>query len=639
MCGICGVVGGSAADIEPMLRVQAHRGPDDTGRAAFPLPDGREAVLGHLRLSILDPSPAGHQPMADASGRVHLTYNGELYNYPELRREVEARGIRLRSTCDTEVLVNLLALDGLSVVERLNGIFAFAAWDSGSRELWLARDRAGTKPLYFAELPGPRFAFASEMKALVPQLEAREVDAEALADYFTYLWVPGPRTVMRGVQKLEPGHVGVYRDGRLTTRRYWSLEFREEHGRSDDDWVEELAATFEETVRAQQLSDVPLGSFLSGGVDSSAVVAAMRSDDPVKTFAIGYGAGDLAHDVVGDDMPYARQVAGTLGTKHSETVLDPDLAADLPRVVWHMDEPVADPAALSTLLICEAASSDLTVIMSGVGGDELFAGYPRHRASRIAGMVAPLRPLAGPLERRIGIGPPGRLRAPRRNLKKFLRGAALPPAARYASYFSYFDNHSLGPLLAPLELGGYDPLERSRALYRDVPGSPVNAMLNVDWHGFLPDLNLTYTDKMGMAASTEVRVPFLDNRMIDLAARMPADLKMRRLQQKWAFKESQRGRVPDDVITRKKAGFGAPIRAWLAGPLAERVDATASDGALVRSGLVDMGAARQVIDSFRANREDNALQIWALLTLDLWLETFVERAGASGLAEPVAALG
>jgi asparagine synthase (glutamine-hydrolysing) len=639
MCGICGVVGGSAADIEPMLSVQAHRGPDDTGRAAFPLPDGREAVLGHLRLSILDPTPAGHQPMADASGRVHLTYNGELYNYPELRREVEARGIRLRSRCDTEVLVNLLALDGLGVVERLNGIFAFAAWDTESGELWLARDRAGTKPLYYAELPSGRLAFASEMKALVPQLSSRAVDPEALADYFTYLWVPGPRTVMRGIRKLEPAHVGVFADGRLRTTRYWSLRFNEETGRSDDNWVEELSATFRDAVRSQQLSDVPLGSFLSGGVDSSAVVAAMSTDDPVKTFAIGYGAGDLAHDVVTDDLPYARQVAAALGTRHQETVLDPDLAGDLPRVVWHMDEPVADPAALSALLICQAASEDLTVIMSGVGGDELFAGYPRHRAARIAGAVSPLRPLAGPLERRIGIGPPGRLRAPRRNFKKFLRGAALPPAARYAAYFSYFDEQSLGRLLAPLDVGGYDPLERSRDLYRAVPESPVNAMLNVDWHGFLPDLNLTYTDKMGMAASTEVRVPFLDNRMVDLAARMPADLKLRGLKQKWGFKESQRRHVPAEVIGRKKAGFGAPIRAWLAGPLAERVDATATDGALVRSGLVDMTAARSLVDSFRANREDNSLQIWALLTLDLWLETFVERPGTRGTPEPVAAIG
>ena len=623
------MVGGSGREVERMLRVEAHRGPDDSGIATFGMADGREVVLGHLRLSILDPSPAGHQPMADASGRVHVTYNGELYNYPELRREVERRGVRLRSNCDTEVLVNLLALDGLDAVERLNGIFAFAAWDSTAEELWLVRDRAGTKPLYYTQLPDGKLAFASEIKALLAVTERRDLDREALADYFTYLWVPGPRTVLEGVRKLQPAHIARFAGGRLRSEPYWRLEPAPEDGRSDDDWIEELAATFEEAVRDQQLSDVPLGSFLSGGVDSSAVVAAMKTDEPPKTFAIGYSAGDLQHDVVGDDLPYARRVAERLGTRHRETVLDPQLATQLPRVVWHMDEPVADPAALSSLLICEAASADLTVIMSGVGGDELFAGYPRHRAARIGGWTSPLRPLAGPLERRLSIGPPGRLRGPRRNAKKFLRGAALPADERYLSYFSYFDRPALGRLLSPLELGAYDPLDFGRDLFRRSAGaSYLDRMLYVDWHGFLPDLNLTYTDKMGMAVSTEVRVPFLDNRMIDLATRMPPRLKMRGLKQKWAFKRSQEGRVPDDVLARPKAGFGAPIRSWLAGPLTAQVDALAGDSALARSGVVDMGEARRVVESYRANREDNALQIWALLTLDLWLATFVEGDGS-----------
>ena len=363
-----------SAPIGAMLDVLGHRGPDDRGTASFDLPDGRTAALGHRRLSILDPTPAGHQPMADATGRVHLTYNGEIYNYPELRRELEGRGVPLRTSCDTEVLVNLLALDGLGAVERLNGIFAFAAWDEGSGELWLARDRAGVKPLYHCRLEHGGFAFASEFKALTPLLGVRRPDPRAVADYFTYLWVPGSRTVMAGIDKLEPGHVAVLRpDGSLTQTRYWSLEMRPEGGRDSGDWIEDLSATFDGAVRAQQLSDVPLGSFLSGGLDSSAVVAAMETDDPVTTYTIGSSAADLAHDVIVDDLPYARRLKDELRVDYHETVLTPDLAEQLPRAVWHMDEPVADPAALTTLLICQAASEELTVVMSGVGGDELFA--------------------------------------------------------------------------------------------------------------------------------------------------------------------------------------------------------------------------------------------------------------------------
>src|SRR5215211_5467380 len=561
--------------------------------------------------------------MADATGRIHLTYNGELYNYPELRRELEARGVPLRTNCDTEALVNLLALDGLGAVERLNGIFAFAAWDAESGELWLARDRAGVKPLYHCRLEHGGFAFASEFKVLTPLLAERRPDPHAIADFFTYLWVPGSRTAMAGISKLEPGHVAVLRpDGSLTETRYWSLELR----------PEELRSTFDAAVRAQQLSDVPLGSFLSGGLDSSAVVAAMETEDPVTSYTIGSSAADLAHDVIVDDLPYARSVKDKLRVDYHETVLTPDLAEQLPRAVWHMDEPVADPAALTTLLICEAASERLTVVMSGVGGDELFAGYPRHRAARLASLAGPLRPLAGPAERRLSIGPPGRLRGVRRNIKKFLRGAALPPDERYLAYFTYFDGAGVGRLLEPLaaDLSGYDPLDFPRDVLRRTAGQPyVNRMLAVDWHGFLPALNLTYTDKMGMAASTEVRVPILDNSMVDLAARIPPALKLRGLQGKWLFKKSQEERLPHDVIWRKKAGFSAPIRAWLAGTLRPAVDRLIGDSALARSGLVDLGEARALVDDYRAQRADNALQIWALLTLDLWLETFVEGDGSA----------
>ena len=545
MCGICGTVGrADEAELRLMTRAMAHRGPDGEGAEAFPgeLPAG----LGHRRLAILDPTPAGAQPMALAD-RWWITYNGELYNFRELRRELEALGERFRTKCDTEVLLRMFALYGPAMLERLNGIFAFAIWDDRDKRLFIARDRLGVKPLYYTQ-NGDLFAFASELKALLPLIGSPTLDPQSLADYLTFLWVPDPKTAFREVEKLPPGHFAwVDRDGMQTTE-FWDLVFTPEQ-RSESEWGELVADTVGSSARRQMVSDVPLGSFLSGGIDSSAIVAQMAgAGGPVSTYTIGFDEEDLRHEIVPDDVKHARRVAKHFGTDHHERLLDPDVLTLLPKAVWHLEEPVADPAAISTYLVCREAGERMPVMLSGMGADEIFAGYPRHLAYRISrwGDSVPtpiLRALGHALGQVARPGRPGRLRGPRRNLWKFMRAAGRSPLDRYLSFSSYYTTTELSEVLSPEladGLAGYDPLARHRGyLEREPAGDELSRLLYLDAKTFLPCLNLTYTDKMAMAASVEVRVPLLDNELVDLAARIPSDMKLNRWRRKYVFKRSQ----------------------------------------------------------------------------------------------------
>jgi asparagine synthase (glutamine-hydrolysing) len=632
--------------IEAMTRLMAHRGPDGEGVHCFPSIDGSlPAALGHRRLSIIDTSERGAQPMCDASGRFWLTYNGEIYNFRGLRGELEHDGHRFRSTSDTEVLVELFARHGAAALERLNGIFAFAVWDSLAGTLFLARDRLGVKPLYYAQR-GERLYFASEIKALLPALESPRMRHDVLADYLTFLWVPDPDTMFDGVFKLPPGHWATFADGRLTIRSWWDMSFAPEQ-RSESEWSAMVGDAVSAAVTRQRVSDVPLGSFLSGGLDSSAIVAELaRTGERPITYTVGYSAEDLAHDVVPDDVRYSRLLARQLDVDYHEQTLEPDVAELLPKLVWHMDEPVADPAALSSYLICRAARERLTVILSGMGGDEVFAGYPRHLAARM-GRLADVLPrparagLRRLLEARMGIGAPGRLRGPRRDLLKLMRGIDLAPHDRYLTYCSYYRPDELPGLLSSdvrIELTGHDPFRRHRDYLDRVSGEHwLNQILYLDMKTFLPCLNLTYTDKMSMAASTEVRVPLLDDDLVALSGRIPAGLKLRRTTRKYIFKRSMEDRLPREVIWRPKAGFGAPIRSWLVGELRPMVGDLLSPERVRARGLFDPTAVQRLVDDFGAAREDNALRIWALLTLELWQQQFVDRAATPSSSPVVAA--
>jgi asparagine synthase (glutamine-hydrolysing) len=634
MCGICGLVG--RAD-EPVLKAMtasiAHRGPDGQGVRCFPECDGSvPAGLGHRRLSIIDPTPRGAQPMSYADGRYWITYNGELYNFRALRAELESDGFAFRSECDTEVLLAMYARDGAAMLSRLNGIFAFAIWDTERRELFLARDRLGVKPLYYAE-SGGSLAFASEIKALLPALPRPRMRRDVVADYLTFLWVPDPDTLFEGVYRLPPGHCATYRHGRLEIRCYWDVRFAPD-GRGEEEWARDLAEAVQAAVGRQMVSDVPLGSFLSGGLDSSAIVAEMAAAaGSVTTYTVGFSDEDLAHEIVPDDIQYARVVAERFDVDYHEEILRPDIVELLPKLVWHLDEPIADPACITTYLICRAARKRLTVVLSGMGGDEVFAGYPRHLAAQIGRAVdfVPRRArtaLRATLEGRLTLGRPGRLRGPRRNVMKLMRGIDASPQERYLTYCSYYRPKELARVLsADLRAdSAHDPFRRHHDYFARVSGEHwLNQLLYVDLKTFLPCLNLTYTDKMSMAASTEVRVPLLDDELVALAGRIPPELKLRRLTRKYVFKRSQEGRLPADVIWRPKAGFGAPIRAWLAAELQPMVDELLSPSTLANRGLLDPGEVRRIIAANASGTEDNALRIWAMLTLELWQREFVDR--------------
>lgn len=583
--------------------------------------------------------------MGDATGRFWLTYNGEIYNFGQLRSELERDGHRFRSHTDSEVLVELYARHGAGVLDMLNGIFAFAIWDAESGKLFLARDRLGVKPLYYAQM-GDCFCFGSEVKALLPIIPSPRMRADVLADYLTFLWVPDPDTLFEGVMKLPPGHCGSFEDGQLSIRSWWDMSFGPEH-RHEREWSAAVAGAVGAAVQRQRVSDVPLGSFLSGGIDSSAIVSELAAggERPI-AYTVGFSAEDLAHDVVPDDIRYSRMMARDLDVDYHEQILKPDVAELLPKLVWHMDEPVADPAALSSYLICNAASERLTVILSGMGGDEIFAGYPRHLAARI-GLLADILPRAARrglrslLEARMGIGAPGRLRGPRRNALKLMRGIDLDPNDRYLTYCSYYREDELPGVLSPelrIELRGHDPLRRHRDYLGRVASEHwLNQILYLDMKTFLPCLNLTYTDKMSMAASTEVRVPLLDDELVDLSGRIPPELKLRRSMRKYIFKRSMEGKLPHEVIWRKKAGFGAPIRSWLVGELRPMVSELLSPERVRERGLFDQAAVARLVDDFGAAREDNALRIWALLTLELWQQQFIDGSARPSSCSAVAA--
>jgi asparagine synthase (glutamine-hydrolysing) len=611
-----------------MTQLMAHRGPDGEGIKVF---DGDvPAGLGNRRLAILDPSPAGAQPMSYAN-RWWITYNGELYNFRELRHELELAGERFATECDTEVLLRMFILHGPASLERLNGIFAFAIWDDREKRLFLARDRLGVKPLYYTRADG-WVAFASEVKPLLPFIGRPELEPAALADFLTFLWVPDPKTAFRDIFKLPAGHYAWVDGPVLSIAQYWDLTF-EPRRRREEDWRDELRSAVDAAVRRQMVSDVPLGSFLSGGIDSSAIVAAMRTTEKrVSTWTIGFNREDLRHEIVPDDLRYAREVGAWFGTDYHEQILEPDILELLPKVIWHLEEPVADPAAITTYLICREARREMPVMLSGMGGDEIFAGYPRFLAFRIAQQLRALPPLLrrgleGAINPFARPGRPGRLRGPRRNLWKFMRAAGMDPLDGYLSFSSYYSTDELRELLMPDVVNGeYDPFAAHRSyLMKDSGGDLLSRLLYVDAKTFLPCLNLTYTDKMGMAASVEVRVPLLDDEIVRLAAQIPSDLKLHGWQRKYILKRSQEGILPREIIRRRKAGFGAPVRSWLVGQLSPLVSDLLAPRTLLDRGFVDPAVVARLRAENSAGIADNSLRLYALLSLELWCQTFLDK--------------
>ncbi len=637
-----------------MLTAIEHRGRDDEGVwTSAAINDAQQQVcLGHRRLSIIDTSSAGHQPMLAHNGRFVVILNGEIYNYRELREQLASKGHAFHTQTDTEVLLAAWAEWGSDCLDKLNGMFAFALWDDRERALFLVRDHVGIKPLYYAGSPTSEpgkdagepqagclrsIAFASEIKSILASgLFQAELDHDSLHQFLTFLWTPDPNTLFKGIKTVPPGHFVKWHDGKLSVQQWWDISFDEiEEGRSAQWWQEQVLETLDHVVQLEMVADVPLGSFLSGGIDSSSIVAMMKHHSDgrrIETYTIGMAPEDLRYDIIPDDVRWARRVNQQLETDYHEIILKPDVTELLPKLVRHMDEPAID-MAIPTYLISKAARETMTVMLSGMGGDEVFAGYPRQMAMQIASALDPVprllrRPLMKTMAAVLPGGLPGRLTAPLRNAKKFARSAALNFEDRYLGFETYFTDEAKQRLYTdPLRnrTRGLDAYQQHRSYFAKARhAAPLNQLLYVDMKTFLPCLNLMTTDKTSMAANLEVRVPFLNQEMLKLAARMPPELKLKGLKRKYILKKAAEKLLPHDVVWRKKAGFGAPIRSWLRGALKPMVDELLSAETIRNRGLFRAEEVRRIIDTNLSGREDYNLQVFQLLTFELWMREFID---------------
>ena len=626
MCGICGIARKDGAPVEApalarMAAALAHRGPDDEGIETLG-PVG----LGHRRLSIIDLSPDGHQPMANEDGSVRIVFNGEIYNFRELRAGLEARGHRFRSRSDTEVIVHLYEELGTDCLTRLRGMFALAIWDEPRRRLFLARDRVGKKPLYYADNPA-RFLFGSEIKAILAAGGVeRRPDLQALHHYLTYQYVPAPWTAFAGIRCLPPAHFLLLEEGRTRLERYWRLPYLPKLQAPEAALEEELRARLREAVRLRLVSDVPLGAFLSGGVDSSAVVALMarESAEPVRTFSIGFREEEF------DELAFARLVAERCGTRHTEWVVEPRALEILPRLVWHFDQPFADPSAIPTWHVARLAREHVTVVLNGDGGDENFAGYGRYAANEET-----LR-----LERSLPLRAWRRARALAGGLRRAWRAGALPrrlaglrpPSVEMenALRICHFTNEEKAALCTPEFVRGAGGTDSFALLFAAYGGAGdaefLDRALAADVGMYLPDDLLVKVDVASMASSLEARSPFLDHELMEFAARLPAGSKLLRGETKRILKRALRGLVPDTVLERPKMGFGVPLGRWFRGELKEFVrDALLGDEARAR-GYFREEAVRTLLEEHLEGRADRSNHLWNLAMLELWHRTFIDPA-------------
>jgi asparagine synthase (glutamine-hydrolysing) len=632
MCAIAGFSGRFDRDL--LLRMSAalrHRGPDGEG-SCFSA-DGAVGLV-HRRLAIIDLSPTGAQPMTDAATGVTITFNGEIYNYRELRTPLAAAGVAFVGPSDTEVILRLYLARGRNALPMLNGIFALAIWDPRDRSLLLARDGAGVKPLYYAE-PASGFLFASELKALL-ECDAvdRAIDPRAVCLYLTYLWSPTPYTMLRSVKKLEPGCALLVRDGRIAERwRFYELPYptpRFEGNAADA--AASVRAALDTAVRRQMVADVPVGAFLSGGLDSSAVVAYARRHAPqrrLQCFTIET-AHSTAEEGFVDDLPYARRVASHLGVDLHAIRVGPEIVAHFERMVRHLDEPQADLAPLNALMICELARAHgIKVLLSGAGGDDIFTGYRRHFALMQEPwwrwLPGPMRGLLGATARALPTSVPLL-----RRVRRALADAGLDGDERLVSYFTWLRPADSAPLLAcelRAQCDGWSPLQPLTDSLRAVDGErePLNRMLYLEARHFLCDHNLNYTDKMGMAVGVEVRVPFLDPDLMRLAASLPSQFKQRGAEGKWILKRAMEPELPRDVIYRPKTGFGVPLRRWLRHELRDHVEDLLSERSLAARGLFDPAAVTRLRQMDAAGRIDAAYPLLALSSIELWCRIFLDR--------------
>lgn len=642
MCGIAGVAWTSdsapfdQAVLRRMIDAIAHRGPDDAGTyASLPSP-GPGAVLGHRRLSIIDIG-GGHQPLSNEDGTVWIAFNGEIYNYKELQASLTRRGHTFRTSSDTETIVHLYEQYGPDCVSQLRGMFAFAIWDQNERTLFLARDRLGKKPLVYRH-EAQRLMFASELKALlqVPGVP-RELDRQAVDDYLTYQYVPHPQSILKGYSKLPPAHWALYQDGKLRVERYWRPAYSPPPDRKEfaslNEARSELRETLTTAVKLRMRSDVPLGAFLSGGVDSTIIAGLMQSlsSRPVKTFSIGFPVAAF------DERTYAREAAKHLGTEHHEQVVEPSALQILPQLIWHYDEPFADSSAIPTMYLSEMTRREVTVSLSGDGGDELFAGYKRYQAVKLGGWADRLPQflrnwMASPVWQQLPASV--RQNSKRRRLKRLLSAMALEPRQRYLKWVSIFDDERRADLYTPefrASLGGHDSAEFLLQAYEECPDRDfVTRTTCADVLTYLPCDILTKVDIASMAFALEARSPFLDHEVVDFAARLPIEWKMRGRHGKQILVDTFADLLPKRIQTRAKMGFGVPLDHWFRNELRPLIEDVLLTPASLNRGLFQPAQVRRLVDEHVRGAWDHSYRLWSLLVLELWQRTFLDGAVPSG---------
>ncbi|HZR22947.1 MAG TPA: asparagine synthase (glutamine-hydrolyzing) [Vicinamibacterales bacterium] len=632
MCGIAGFVESSTSNqplgvetsralVHRMCQVIEHRGPDDEGLWVAP-----GVALGMRRLSIIDLS-TGHQPIHNEDETVWIVFNGEIYNYQSLRRELEAAGHRFYTSTDTETIVHAYEEWGSKAIARLRGMFGLAIWDTRTRSLLVARDRVGIKPLHYATVNG-RLYFGSEIKSLLeaPDLP-RDIDLDALDHYLSFLYTPRDGSIFRAVRKLPPGHLLTWHDGRVTVERYWQLSADENYRGSEADAVRDLRDVLVDAVRSHMISDVPLGAFLSGGIDSSTVVGLMTeaSGAQVKTFSIGFDVPEF------DELDAARTVAKHFGTDHHEFIVKPDGVAILDRLIEHFDEPFADSSAIPTWYVSEMARRHVTVVLSGDGGDELFGGYDRYLPHPRVVAFDRYSPRA---LRRVATIAAAQLPHGARG-KNFLRHVGRDERGRYLDSIRFFSADEKSALLARDVLTGLsrtaDPetrLARHFERYAHLPWP--SQMMRFDTETYMPEDVLTKVDRMSMAHSIESRVPLLDNEVIDFAATLPSEFKIKDGRRKRVLKEVAATLLPPDILNRRKQGFGVPLGVWFKGNLRELFADTLLSASSQQRGFFQPAFVRQILNEHLAGKRDHTLRLWQLVVFEKWAQKYSRRANVSG---------
>ena len=627
MCGIVGIANANSRSVdreilEKMNACIVHRGPDDDG---FYL--NKSVALAMRRLSIIDVAH-GKQPIYSEDKTKAIVFNGEIYNFQELKKDLENRGHKFETNSDTEVIVHLYDRYGADCVDYLRGMFAFAIWDETDKSLFIARDRLGKKPLLYSLQSNGDLIFGSEFRAVLahPNI-SREVDFEAIDSYLSYLCVPAPQTAFKQIRKLEPAHWLRWKNGRIETKRYWSPDFSKKIKISEEDAIEETLRILREATKMRMISEVPLGAFLSGGVDSSTVVALMaqESDQPVKTFSIGFEEQDFS------ELKYAKKVAEYVGAEYNEFIVKPDALEVLPKLVEHYGEPYADSSAIPTYYVAKETRKFVTVALNGDGGDESFAGYERHAAMQIAELYQRFPRILRKtlLETPVNLLPTSELKRSRiRDAQHFLQVANLPKTERYFRWMSTFNRAAKKMLYTPEfteTVAGQNPSAFIDKWFAKANGAGIlDATLLTDQMTYLPNDLLVKVDIASMANSLEARSPFLDHKLIEFAATLPENLKMKRYETKSLLKKVAAKLVPSEVIYRRKMGFGVPIGNWFRGEMKEFVR-----GVLLSEKSLNRGIAkREMIEKYvgeHINAErDHTFQIWTLLMLELWFQRFID---------------